>query len=202
MAKIVVTNHMTLDGVMQAPAGPDEDRRGGFDRGGWAAPNIDDVLGKFLGVGTNPGGGPLLLGRVTYEHFFDFWPKQTDDNPFTEVLNRSQKYVASTTLSDPLPWENSTLLADDVPGRVAALKEELDNNIVVLGSGNLIQTLMQHDLVDEYVLMIHPLVLGKGARLFPDGCSPADLRLTESVTTTTGVVIGRYETRGSSTART
>jgi dihydrofolate reductase len=144
----------------------------------------------------------MLFGRVTYEHFFDFWPKQTDGNPFTDVLNRAQKYVASTTLEEPLPWENSTLIADDVPGRVAALKDELDGNIVMLGSGVLIQTLMQHDLIDEYVLMIHPLVLGKGARLFPDGCAPADLELTESVTTTTGVVIGRYETRGSSTART
>jgi dihydrofolate reductase len=197
-----VTNHVTLDGVMQAPAGPDEDKRGGFDRGGWGAAGSDEVMAKFLGVGTRQGDGNLLLGRVTYEHFYDFWPKQTDGNPVTEVLNRSQKYVVSTTLQEPLPWENSTLIAEDVPRRVAALKQELDGNIVMLGSGVLIQTLMQHALIDEYVLMIHPLVLGKGARLFPDGCAPSDLTLTESVTTTTGVMIGRYETSGSSTART
>jgi dihydrofolate reductase len=192
MGKLVVTNHMTLDGVMQAPGRPSEDTRDGFEHGGWAAPNIDEVIGKFLGVGTTMQGGTMLLGRLTYEHFYDFWPKQTDDNPFTPVLNRAQKYVASTTLKEPLPWENSTLISEDVPGNVAQLKEEHD--IAVLGSANLIQTLMEHSLVDEFVLMIHPLVLGSGRKLFPDGAAMTKLRLTESATTTTGVFIGRYAT--------
>jgi dihydrofolate reductase len=192
MGKLVVTNHITLDGVMQAPGRPSEDTRDSFEHGGWAAPNIDDVIGKFLGVGTMQG-GTMLLGRLTYEHFYDFWPKQTDDNPFTPVLNRAQKYVASTTLKEPLPWENSTLISEDVPGKVAQLRDEHD--IAVLGSGDLIQTLMEHSLVDEFVLMIHPVVLGSGRKLFPEGATKTKLELTESATTTTGVFIGRYATR-------
>jgi dihydrofolate reductase len=112
MSKIVVTNHLTLDGVMQAPAGPDEDRRGGFEHGGWATPNNDEVMGRVMGEGMSQGGA-LLLGRWTYEAFYAFWPHQKD-NPYTEVLNNSQKYVASTTLTEPLPWMNSTLLEGDL----------------------------------------------------------------------------------------
>jgi dihydrofolate reductase len=191
MSKIVVTNHLTLDGVMQAPAGPDEDRRGGFEAGGWAAPNNDEVMDRVMGEGMARGGS-LLLGRWTYEAFYAFWPHQTD-NPYTEVLNNSQKYVASTTLTEPLPWMNSTLLEGDVGEAVAKLKEQSDKDIGVLGSGELIQSLMQHNLIDEYLLLIHPVVLGSGRRLFRDGGPPANLRLVDSVTTTTGVVIARYE---------
>lgn len=191
MSKIVVTNHLTLDGVMQAPAGPDEDRRGGFEHGGWAAPNSDEVMGRVMGEGMSQGGS-LLLGRWTYEAFHAFWPHQKD-NPYTEVLNNTQKYVASTTLAEPLPWMNSTLLEGDVGEAVARLKEQSDKDIVVLGSGELIQSLMRHNLIDEYLLLIHPVVLGSGRRLFPDGSPLADLRLVDSVTTTTGVVIARYQ---------
>lgn len=191
MSKIVVTNHLTLDGVMQAPAGPDEDRRGGFEHGGWAAPNSDEVIGRVMGEGMSQGGS-LLLGRWTYEAFHAFWPHQKD-NPYTEVLNNTQKYVASTTLAEPLPWMNSTLLEGDVGEAVARLKEQSDKDIVVLGSGELIQSLMRHNLIDEYLLLIHPVVLGSGRRLFPDGSPFADLRLVDSVTTTTGVVIARYQ---------
>jgi dihydrofolate reductase len=191
MSKIVVTNHLTLDGVMQAPAAPDEDRRGGFEAGGWAAPNNDDVMGRVMGEGMARGGS-LLLGRWTYEAFYAFWPHQTD-NPYTEVLNNAQKYVASTTLTEPLPWMNSTLLEGDVGEAVAKLKEQSDKDIGVLGSGELIQSLMRHNLIDEYLLLIHPVVLGSGRRLFRDGGPPANLRLVDSVTTTTGVVIARYE---------
>jgi dihydrofolate reductase len=191
MSKIVVTNHLTLDGVMQAPAAPDEDRRGGFEAGGWAAPNNDDVMGRVMGEGMARGGS-LLLGRWTYEAFYAFWPHQTD-NPYTEVLNNSQKYVASTTLTEPLPWMNSTLLEGDVGEAVAKVKEQSDKDIGVLGSGELIQSLMQHNLIDEYLLLIHPVVLGSGRRLFRDGGPPAGLRLVDSVTTTTGVVIARYQ---------
>jgi dihydrofolate reductase len=191
MSKIVVINHVTLDGVMQAPGRPDEDTRGGFEHGGWAVPNNDEVMGEVMGRGMAQG-GPLLLGRRTYEAFHDFWPKQ-EDNPFTETLNNAQKYVASTTLSEPLPWSNSTLLRGDVGEAVAALKEESDEDIGVLGSGDLIQTLREHDLVDDYLLMIHPLVLGRGRRLFGDGGPQRKLRLTESVVTTKGVVIATYQ---------
>jgi dihydrofolate reductase len=188
--KIVVINHMTLDGVMQAPGSPDEDRRDGFEHGGWAVPNNDEVMGRVMGEGMAEG-GPLLLGRRTYEAFYAYWPKQTD-NPYTEVLNRVQKYVASTTLTEPLPWSNSTLLQGDAAKAVAELKEQPGKDIGVLGSGELIQSLRRHDLVDTYVLMIHPIVLGTGRRLFPHGSPLATLRLADSVTTTTGVVIATY----------
>jgi dihydrofolate reductase len=190
MSRIVVVNHLTLDGVMQSPAAPDEDPRGGFEDGGWGAPNNDEVMARALGQDMAQGGS-LLLGRRTYEQFYGFWPHQTD-NPFTDVLNDTQKYVASRTLSDPLPWENSTLLAGDVGEAVANLKEQPGKNLVVLGSGELIQTLMRHELVDEYLLMIHPVVLGTGRRLFPEGAPGTNLRLVDSVATTKGVVIARY----------
>jgi dihydrofolate reductase len=191
MSRVVVINHLTLDGVMQAPGRPDEDQRGGFAHGGWAQPNNDEVMAKVLGEGMAQG-GPLLLGRRTYEDFHAFWPKQTD-NPFTAVLNSVRKYVASTTLSEPLAWENSTLLEGDAAEAVARLREQPGKDIGVLGSGELVRSLAANDLVDEYLLMIHPLVLGSGRRLFPDDGPTAALRLVDSVTTTTGVLIARYQ---------
>ena len=137
-------------------------------------------------------GADLLFGRRTYEDFFAVWPGRKN-NPFTAVLDNSQKYVASRTWRGPLPWQNSTLLSGDVPEIVAHLKEQPGKDIVVLGSGDLLQTLMRHRLVDLYVLLIHPLVLGRGRRLFGDDAQRAALRLVKSVTTTTGVVIGTYE---------
>jgi dihydrofolate reductase len=191
MGKIVVVNHVTLDGVMQSPSGLDEDRRGGFEHGGWAARNTDEVLGRFMGARMAKGGdGAMLFGRRTYEKMASFWPKQTDGNPFTEVLNARQKYVASRTLTAPLDWENSTLLDGDVAEAVAAVKQQVD--LVVLGSGDLLETLMRADLVDEWVLPIHPVVLGTGRRLFPDGVPPAALELTSTTPTTTGVIIATY----------
>jgi dihydrofolate reductase len=190
MSRVVVTNHVTLDGVMQAPGRPDEDVRGGFDRGGWAIPDNDPVMGRVMGEGmAQP--GALLLGRRTYEDFASYWPHQKD-NPFTEVLDNVQKYVASTTLSEPLPWKNSTLLEGDAADAVAGLKQQSGPDLGILGSGELIQSLRRRNLIDEYVLLIHPLVLGRGRRLFPDGASPAELRLVNSVTTTTGVIIATY----------
>jgi dihydrofolate reductase len=141
------------------------------------------------------GRGPLLLGRRTYEDFFGVWPKQRD-NPFTQVLDRAQKYVASTTLHEPLPWSNSALLEGEAGEAVAALRRRPGPDIAVLGSGELVGALMRRDLVDRYVLMIHPLVLGSGRRLFPDGGPPAALRLLDSVPTTTGVMIATYEPEG------
>jgi dihydrofolate reductase len=198
MRKVVVIEHVTLDGVMQAPGRPDEDDRDGFEHGGWAQDRADEVMGQKLGEGMARG-GPLLFGRRTYEDFFSFWPKQTD-NPYTEVLDNAEKYVASTTLEEPLPWNNSTLLAGDAADAVAELKQQPGKDFGVLGSGQLVQSLMRRNLVDEFLLMIHPLVFGTGRRLFPDGGPLAALRLVDSVTTTTGVVIATYEaTAGSGT---
>ena len=189
MGRIVVVNNLSLDGVMQAPGRPDEDTRDGFEHGGWAIPYNDEVIGRAMGERmADP--GPLLLGRRTYEDFYSFWPHQTD-NPFTDVLNSVHKYVVSTTLTEPLPWADSTLIGADVVDAVTALKQQPDN-IGVLGSGQLLQTLMRHRLVDEYVLLIHPLILGSGRRMFTDAGVRATLRLVDAIPTTTGVVIATY----------
>lgn len=191
MSKIVVFMNVALDGVMQAPGRPDEDRRGGFERGGWAVPFADAVLGG-VAAESMAQTGALLFGRRTYEDFYAVWPGRTD-NPFTEVLNNTRKYVASTTLKAPLAWRNSTLLEGDVGDAVTKLKATQGNDLVVLGSGELAQGLMRRNLVDTYILMIHPLVLGSGRRLFPEGGPFAALRLVGTKTTTTGVVIATYE---------
>ncbi|WP_116951579.1 dihydrofolate reductase family protein [Jiangella endophytica] len=189
MGKIVVIENVTLDGVMQAPAAPDEDTRGGFRHGGWGAPYSDEVAMREMGEGMAKG-GPLLFGRVTYQQFEGFWPKQTDGNPFTPVLNAATKYVVSTTLTEPLSWENSVLIGE---GELAAVKEREPGDIGVLGSGELVRTLLRLDLVDQFVLSIHPLVLGEGARLFGDGARLAAFELVKSVPTTTGVIIATYD---------
>lgn len=192
MAKIIVFTNLTLDGVMQAPGRPDEDTRDGFKHGGWATPFA------AMKEGDGPANlGAVLFGRWTYEAFYAFWPNQSD-NPFTTFFNNIQKYVVSTTLESPLSWSNSTLLKGDIAEAVGKLKEEQDKDIVVFGSGVLIQSLMRHNLVDEYLMLIHPLVLGSGRRLFTDGGAFAALRLVNSKTTTTGVVIATYEPADSS----
>jgi dihydrofolate reductase len=191
MSKIIVFNSVTLDGVMQAPGRQDEDLRGGFRHGGWAVPYADPEMGKAVGESMATTGG-LLLGRRTYEDFYHVWPNQTD-NPFTEVLNNIQKYVASTKLKEPLPWMNSTLLRGGVPRAVAELKAQPGKDIVVLGSGELIQTLMQYNLIDLYTLLIHPLVMGSGFRIFREGGPTSNLRLIDSRLTSTGVVIATYQ---------
>src|SRR5512142_1683401 len=184
MSKVVIFNSITLDGVMQSPARPDEDTRGGFRHGGWAVPYTDPEMGKAAGASMATSGA-LLLGRRTYEDFYHVWPNRTD-NPFTEVLNNAPKYVASTTLKEPLPWMNSYLLKGGVPKAVAEWKAQPGKDIVVLGSGELIQTLMQYNLIDEYMLMIYPLVLGSGTRLFRNGGPSSALRLVDAKPTTTG----------------
>jgi dihydrofolate reductase len=196
MSRVVVIENVTLDGVMQAPGRPDEDTRDGFEHGGWAVPY--EAMGSLMGERSG-GTGALLFGRRTYEDFAGFWPHQKD-NPFTQVLDNTQKYVASTALSEPLPWKNSTLLAGDAADAVAELKERPGEDLVVLGSGQLVQSLMRRGLVDELVLLIHPLVLGSGRRLLADGAPNATLRLVDARTTTTGVVIARYEPSEQTTA--
>lgn len=191
MGKVIVIEHLTLDGVMQAPGHPDEDPRDGFEHGGWANQRQDPAMQEAMGASMSSAWS-LLAGRTTYERFADYWPKQ-EPNPFTEALNQVQKYVASTTLTEPLPWQNSTLLEGDVADAVAGLRSELDENLVVFGSGVLVRSLMPRDLVDELVLLIHPLVLGSGRRLFPDsGSSALAFELVDSATTGTGVLIGTY----------
>jgi len=188
MRKVVVFTNLTLDGVMQAPGRDDEDRRGGFQHGGWAVPfaAMNEAGGSLSDT------GPLLMGRRTYEDFYAYWPKQKD-NPFTEVLNNTPKYVASTTLKEPLRWSNSTLLKGNVPEAVADLKAQSGKDFLVMGSGELVQTLMKHNLVDEYVLLIHPLILGSGQRLFRSDGTFASLQLVDSRTTSKGVVITTYK---------
>lgn len=191
MSKIIVTNSVTLDGVMQAPGRADEDTRGGFRYGGWAVPYNDEVMGRVMGEGM-ANTGPLLLGRRTYEDFASIWPNMPDDNPYAAVLNRTRKFVASRTLTEPLPWVNSTLLPGDAADSVAELKKQSEKDIVILGSGELIQSLMRKKLIDEFVLLIHPLVLGSGRRLFTDGGASAALRLVDTKNTSTGVIIATY----------
>jgi len=187
MSKVCVFTNLTLDGVMQAPARPDEDRRGGFERGGWAAPYAAmQEAGGAMGEA-----GALLFGRRTYMDFYDVWPGRKD-NPFTEVLNAMPKYVASRTLREPLPWMNSTLLPGDAEDAVAKLRAGSGPGMLVFGSGELVRSLMRRGLVDEYVLLIHPLVLGSGRRLFGDGGPSAALRLIHSQTTSRGVVVATY----------
>jgi len=194
--RVVVFMSVTLDGVIQAPARPDEDIRGGFKRGGWGVPYADEVSFKVAAEGmAKP--GSLLLGRRTYEDFFDVWPNRTD-NPYTEVLNNRTKYVASRTLQEPLPWKNSTLLKGDAAEAVARLKKQPGEDLMVLGSGELVQSLMRSNLIDEYILLITPLVLGSGRRLFNEGGPSATLHLVDSKTTTTGVVIATYQPVGES----
>jgi dihydrofolate reductase len=187
MSKVIVFTNLTLDGVMQAPGRPDEDRRGGFEYGGWAAPyaamtQAGDSIGTI---------GALLLGRRTYEDFYAVWPKQKE-SPFSAMLDNMQKYVASTTLSEPLPWINSTLLSGDATQTVARLKQESGTDLVIMGSRELVQSLMRHQLIDEYVLLIHPLILGSGSRLFPEEHPFTALRLVDVKTTPTGVVVATY----------
>jgi len=191
MGRVIVNMSLTLDGIMQAPGRPDEDTRGGFRHGGWALPYFDPLMGPGAAEGT-ASMPALLLGRRTYEDFYAVWPNRTD-NPFTAVLNSAQKYVASRTLKEPLPWFNSTLLKGEAASAVAALKEQLGKDLVVLGSGELVQSLMQHNLIDGYVLSIHPLVLGSGRRLFPEGCPSTALQLVDTKTTSTGVIIATYQ---------
>ncbi len=189
--KVIVFTNLSLDGVMQAPGRPDEDQRGSFPYGGWGAP----YAAMTMAGGILPETGPMLMGRRTYEDFYAFWPKQSS-NPYTERLNQAEKYVASTTLSEPLAWSNAVLLKGDVAESVARLKAQPGKDFLIMGSGVLVQTLMQHHLVDLYVLLIHPLVLGRGHRLFPEGSPFTALQLVDSKTTSNGVVIASYRPTG------
>jgi dihydrofolate reductase len=189
VSKVVLFENVSLDGVMQAPGRPDEDLRDGFDYGGWAMPYADAVQGEVAGA-SMANTGSLLLGRRTYEDVIGYW--NTTDSPFKDALNDTPKYVASTTLKEPLRWPNSTLLEGDALEAVSRLRAQPGKDLVVLGSGELAQSLMRGGLVDEYLLLINPLVLGTGRRLFAHGASFTKLRLVDSRPTTTGVIIATY----------
>jgi dihydrofolate reductase len=186
---------VTLDGVMQAPGRPDEDRRGGFTHGGWGVPYADEETGKLAAEGMQSTGA-MLLGRRTYEDLLPHWNRA--GGPFKDMLNNTPKYVASTTLKEPLPWPNSSLLEGELTKAVAALRKKDGKDIVILGSGDVVRKLLAKQLVDELILLIHPLVLGSGQRLFDDGGPGAVFELVDTRTTTTGVIAATYrqEDRG------
>ncbi len=195
MTKLTVNTFLSLDGVMQAPGGPEEDRDGGFEHGGWSVPYADDQFGQAMSEWITGAGG-LLLGRKTYEIFAGHWPRITDEeDPIAAALNRLPKYVASRTL-DRVEWNNSTLLKGDVADAVAGLKRGSGPEIQVHGSGNLAQTLIRRDLIDEYRLWFMPVVLGRGKRLFADGAVPAAMRLVDTKALSTGAVLHAYERAG------
>ena len=193
MRTLAVHTFLTLDGVMQAPGGPEEDTSGGFTHGGWSVGYWDDVIAEHMGtVMSEP--FELLLGRRTYEIFAAHWPDAAPEEG-ADLFNNATKYVASRTL-DRLEWQNSVLLDGDVAEAVAKLKGQPGPELHVHGSGELVQTLLKHDLVDELRLKVYPVVLGTGKRLFGDGTNPAGLRLVNSATSPSGVLITTYQRAG------
>ena len=189
--KLTVVEFVTLDGVMQGLGSPDEDREGGFEYGGWGPPYGDEVLGRAAAEG-NVATASYLFGRKTYEKMAAHWPNEPDDNPVAARLNAAPKYVVTNTLTT-LDWAGSHVLAGDAQTSVSELKNRGDGEIVVLGSGVLVQTLIEHDLIDEYRVFVHPLVLGKGKRLFRGRSRPLPLRLINCTPTTTGVLLLTYQ---------
>jgi dihydrofolate reductase len=194
MGKLIVTEFVTLDGVAQAPGGPDEDPDGGFVHGGWQAPLIVQESGEVVFERAS-NMDALLLGRRTYEIFADYWPTAPEEIPFKGLLNGVPKFVASRTLADPLAWSGSVLVAGDLAAGVSALKERHDE-VHVIGSLDLVQSLLRFGLVDRLDLWQYPLLLGRGKRVFADGTVPTGLRLTESGTHPNGVLHLVYETAG------
>lgn len=194
MRKLVIAEFLSLDGVMQAPGGPDEDREGGFEHGGWTVPFFDEQLGQIMTESVNRGGASLL-GRKTYDIFAASWPLVGDDDPIAAKLNSIPKYVASRTLKSA-DWNNSHVLSGDVAEEVRKLKQQDGDEIQMAGSGELIQTLLKHDLIDEFQLVIFPVLLGEGKRLFGSGTIPRGLKLVNTVTTGTGVMVNTYERGG------
>ncbi len=194
MRKVIVNEFMSLDGVVQAPGTADEDASGGFKHGGWHLRYFDDLSQEWVVKGYAEAGG-FLLGRRTYEILGSYWPTAPEEEQvIAQPLNTLPKYVASRTLTEPLEWQNSHLLQGDVAEAVAALKEEEGKDLRVIGSARFLQTLIEHDLVDEFRLMIDPLVMGGGKRLFRDGGPRKPLRLVESQIATTGAILATYAT--------
>ena len=192
MRKVVVVEWMTLDGVVQAPGHPDEDRDGGFEHGGWHLRYFDDTSREWVVQGYAEAGG-FLFGRRTYQNLAAYWPNASEEEQvIADPLNKKPKYVASRTLAEPLEWQNSTLLTGDINRAVRTLKQEDGGDVHVIGSSEFAQTLIEHDLVDEYRLMIDPFVAGGGKRLFRNGGALKPLRLVESQATSTGAILATY----------
>ncbi len=193
MRKVIVNEFMSLDGVAQAPGGADEDTSGDFAHGGWHMRYMEDELAQRWVLASIVEAGGFLLGRRTYEIFAAYWPNAgEEERVIAEPLNTKPKYVVSTTLAEPLEWQNSTLLQGDVAEAVAALRQEEGDDVHVIGSTQLAQTLIERDLVDEFRMMIDPLVLGGGKRIFRDDGVLRPLRLVDSQVTTTGAILGTY----------
>ncbi|HEV2018626.1 MAG TPA: dihydrofolate reductase family protein [Gemmatimonadaceae bacterium] len=192
MRRVMVQEWVSLDGVVQAPGSPNEDKSGGFKHGGWHLPYFDDMSRNWVVANLNEAGG-YLLGRRTYENFAGHWPNASpEEQVIAQPLNTRPKYVASTTLTEPLAWQNSTVLKGDVASAVAALKQKDGGNLLVIGSAKLLQTLIDHDLVDEFRMMIDPLVVGGGKRIFGNDGALRPLRLVDSQVTTTGAILATY----------
>jgi dihydrofolate reductase len=192
MRKVVVVEWMTLDGVVQAPGDPDEDRDGDFEHGGWHLPYFDDTSREWVVQGYAEAGG-FLFGRRTYQNLAAYWPNASEEEQvIAEPLNTKPKYVASRTLAEPLEWKKAMLLRGDLAPAVRTLKQEEGRDLHVIGSSEFAQTLIEHDLVDQYRLMIDPLVVGGGKRLFRNGGALKRLRLVESQATSTGAILATY----------
>lgn len=195
MRKVYGVTMVTLDGVMQAPGGPEEDTSGGFGYGGWVVPYSDDVSGAALAeaMGSDY---DLLLGRRTYEIFAAYWPSRTDEHPIARAFNAATKYVATSGGDESLTWQTTVALRDDVPAAIAELKRQDGPDLLVQGSSVLYQSLLRHDLLDELTLVVCPIVLGAGKRLFGDGAVPAAFELSRSITTPKGVTVSAYRRAG------
>lgn len=190
MSRVSVVNFQSLDGVIQSVLSADEDRDGGFEHGGWVPPYVDDTVAAVMQSAT-VGAGALLLGRKTYDAFAAIWPFADQSEPAIAAMNRMPKYVASTTLTDPT-WEHTTVLGPDVPAEVRKLKDQPGDDLVVFGSSVLLGTLIEHDLIDTFTLLTFPLLLGTGKRMFGDLPAPVTLKLTETKTSASGVIIHTY----------
>jgi dihydrofolate reductase len=194
MRKLMVLEHISMDGVIQSPGAPEEDTSGGFEHGGWIAPYSDEVIGTALRKQMNMP-FDLLLGRKTFDIWASFWPQHADEWP---GVNTATKYVASNSMTSH-EWQPSVFLGGDIPEKVADIKRQQGPDIHLWGSGNLLQTLLSHDLVDAFWLMIYPVTLGGGKRLFADGTIPAAFKVTESTVGSTGVIVVKYERAGAVT---
>lgn len=195
MRKIVATTFISIDGVMQAPGGPTEDPSGGFQFGGWQAPHFDEALGVALGeVFSKP--FDLLLGRKTYDIFAAYWPFVGKDDPLGPIFDRITKYVATRTPDRTLGWQNSQTLGTDIVATLNKVKQSDGPDMLVQGSSDLIQTLLANDLIDDFTLVVIPVVLGKGKRLFGDGAQPVGMQLVSSQTTPAGVIVVKYRPDG------
>ena len=193
MRRLIVNEFVSLDGVVQAPGAADEDPSGGFEHGGWNMRYMEDELARSWALGSIVEAGGFLLGRRTYEIFASYWPNASEEEQvLAEPLNTKPKHVASRTLSGSLDWQNSSVLEGDAADAVAALKQEDGGDIHVIGSLDLLRTLLEHDLVDEFRLMIDPVALGGGKRLFPDDGTMRPFRLVDSQVTTTGAILATY----------